>query len=99
MITGAVAATEKLAVSREKIRQALMPATELTDDASGAARATVLALLRPCAQSNPFALVAGAFIAGGLLASNRLSITALADVLVKEAVPRFAPALVAALKR
>ncbi len=97
MITSAMAASEKLTVSREKIRHALMPVTRSTGEAAqSTARATVLSLLEPYAQSNPFTLVTGAFVAGGLLACSKPSRGAFATVLVKEVVPRLAPAFVAA---
>jgi len=93
-----LAAIEKLAVSRERIRCALLPAPKPTDTASNSTvRAIIQGVLTPYAQSNPFVLVAGACVAGGLLSSNRHSVNALAAVLVKEALPLFAPALAAAI--
>ncbi len=95
MIERATPATEKLAVTREKIRQALIAANEPKDAAAGTHGATVVALLKLSAQSNPFVLVAGAFVTGGLLVSNRLAITALTGVLVKEAAAHLVPAILA----
>jgi NADPH-dependent 2,4-dienoyl-CoA reductase/sulfur reductase-like enzyme len=99
MITKDLAAIEKLAVSRERIRCALLPAAAEPTNTTGnsTVSAIIQGVLTPYAQSNPFVLVAGAFVAGGLLASNRHSVNALATVLVKEALPRFAPALTAAI--
>jgi NADPH-dependent 2,4-dienoyl-CoA reductase/sulfur reductase-like enzyme len=98
MIKSELAAIEKLAVSRERIRCALLPTAEPTDTAGHSpVHAIIQGVLTPYAQSNPFVLVAGAFVAGGLLASNRHSVNTLATVLVKEALPRFAPALAAAI--
>ncbi|MEY4344376.1 MAG: hypothetical protein RL032_208 [Pseudomonadota bacterium] len=100
MITKEMAATEKMAVSREAIRRLL-----LSDQPTSSAplfqttRATALALLQPIAQSRPFTLVAGAFLIGGLLAYNQSTSRKVVRALAKELLPRLAPIVVAAVSK
>jgi hypothetical protein len=100
MITKEMLATEKLAVSRDAIRRALLP-----DQPAGSAsaihttRITALALLQPCAQSRPFALVASAFFVGGLLTYNHAISRKVVHALAKELLPRLAPVVVAAIAK
>jgi hypothetical protein len=100
MIAKEIAASEKLAVSRERIRRLLLPdPAQIPASALHTTRDTVTALLQPYAQNRPFVLVAVAFAAGALLTYNRSTSRSIVSAVAKEFLPRIAPVVVAAISK
>jgi hypothetical protein len=89
---------ERLATSREKIRQSVLQSHNESDSTLGGLPVSaLLALVQPVAQTHPIGLVVGAFLAGGALTYSRPLARAVSSALLAELLPRIAPTVAAKL--